>query len=385
MSTPEFRLLAACAVGLAGPHRDAAVRAAVEPTPDWPAFLAMIRRHRMAPIAVDALTCAGITAPSAIKAEATRDIRQALSLCAEVVRLQVRFAAEGIEMAVIKGPVLSQLLYGTPGLRQSKDLDVWVAPKDVVQAISVLQTDGYQVTHGPPAFSGPWLDLWLETSKDTVVHHPATGMIVELHHRLNTNPHLMATLQVADARRSVSVGAETLHTLGEEDLFSYLCSHGAVSQWFRLKWLADIQALLSGRSPEEITRLFAAARARGAGRAAGLALRLCRRLWNLPLPAEVEMCLNADRRLPWLERRCLNALGGPESPEGRFGWTASHFMTWWIKDSYAYRRRYLSDTFVDWEIMRRLPVPRPLHFLYPLLKPIGWLRRRLPYVLPQRP
>jgi len=208
---------------------------------------------------------------------------------------------------------------------------------------------------------------------------------LELHHRLNANPHLMATLQVADARRGVSVGGATLRTLDEDDLFSYLCTHGAVSRWFRLKWLADIQALLSGRTPDEVLRLFEAARARGAERAAGLALQLCRRLWDLPLPAEVARRLDADRSLPWLERRCLGALEGPEIPPGRFGLIRPYLMTWRLNDSWVYRRRFLRDTFVDWELMRRLPLPRAFHFLYPLLRPISWLRRRLAYVPPQLP
>ena len=34
-------------------------------------------------------------------------------------------------------------------------------------------------------------------------------------------------------------------TLGADDLFAYLCAHGAYHAWFRLKWLADIGALLA--------------------------------------------------------------------------------------------------------------------------------------------
>lgn len=382
MPSREFRLLAACAVGLRGPERDAAVRAAAEPTPDWPAFLAMVRRHRMAPLAADALSCAGIAPSVDLKALATRDVRQALSLCAEAARLQVRFASQGIAMAVVKGPALSQLLYGTPGLRQCKDLDLWIAPEDVARAIVVLQADGYQVVGGPPTFASPWLDLWLATRKDSVVCHPKTGLILELHHRLIENPHIMGTLVAADALREVSVGRELLRTLTEGDLFSYLCTHGTVSRWFRLKWLADIQALLSGKSPEEVARLFDAARARGAERAAGLALRLCRRLWGLPLPAEVAKRLDADRSLPWLERVCLNALQGPEFPYGRLRAIPHLLYLWRLNSSWAYRARLIRNLSVDWTLVHHLPLPKRLHFLYPLLRLPSWLWRRFTYVTP---
>jgi len=66
MSSPQFRLLVACAGWPRGSDRDEAVRRAWEDAgPDWSAFLAMVRRHRMASLALDGLTCAGIEPPPA--------------------------------------------------------------------------------------------------------------------------------------------------------------------------------------------------------------------------------------------------------------------------------------------------------------------------------
>jgi hypothetical protein len=193
----------------------------------------------------------------------------------------------------------------------------------------------------------------------------------------------MGTLVVPDALREVSVGRELLRTLSEGDLFSYLCTHGTVSRWFRLKWLADIQALLSGKSPEEVARLFDAARSRGAERAAGLALRLCRRLWDLPLPAAVAERLDADRGLPWLERSCLKALHGPEFPHGLFRAIPHLLFLWRLNGSWAYRASLLRNVSVDWNLVRNLPLPQPLHFLYPLLRLPSWLWRRIAHVTRQ--
>ena len=44
-------------------------------------------------------------------------------------------------------------------------------------------------------------------------------------------------------------------TLADEPLYAYLCVHGASSAWFRLKWIADLNALLAGRTAEEIAAL----------------------------------------------------------------------------------------------------------------------------------
>lgn len=385
MSSPQFRLLVACAEWPRGPRRDEAVRRAWEDAgPDWASFLDMVSRHRMASLALDGLTCAGVDAPAALRTKARQDVFRAMALSAEAARLQDRFAAEGIAMAVVKGPVLSQLLYGSPGLRQVKDLDIWVAPADVARAAEVLLGRGYQMFVGPPSFAEPWLGLWLDTHKDCEFGHPTTGLVVELHHRLNENDYAMAALDVSAASRGVSLGGTVLPTLEDGPLFAYLCTHGAVSRWFRLKWLADIQAMLSVRSPAGIGDLFNEARALDAERAAGLALQLCRRLWKLEVPADLARRLDADRRLAWLERQCLGALVGPEFPEGRFSAIPPQIFLWRLKDTRTYRTRLLRQGMVDWKLMRRLPLPAPLHFLYPLLRPVSWLLRRLTYVAPQR-
>jgi len=385
MSSPQFRLLVACAEWPRGPHRDEAVRRAWEDAgPDWTAFLAMVSRHRMASLALDGLTCAGIDAPAALRATARQDVFRAMALSAEAARLQDRFAAEGIAMAVVKGPVLSQLLYGSPGLRQVKDLDIWVAPADMARAAEVLLGRGYEMFVGPPSFAEPWIGLWLDTHKDCEFGHATTRLVVELHHRLNENDYVMAPLEVSAASRGVSLGGTVLPTLEDGDLFAYLCTHGAVGRWFRLKWLADIQAMLSVRSPAQIGLLFDEARALDAERAAGLALQLCRRLWKLEVPADLARRLDADRRLAWLERQCLGTLEGPEFPQGRFSAIPPQVFLWRLKDSPAYRARLLRQGMVDWKLMRLLPLPAPLHFLYPLLRPVSWLLRRLLYVAPQR-
>ncbi len=385
MSSPQFRLLVACAEWPRGPRRDEAVRRAWERAgPDRSGFLAMVSRHRMASLALDGLNCAGLDAPAPLKATARQDVFRAMALSVEASRLKVRFASEGIAIAVVKGPVLSQLLYGSPGLRQVKDLDIWVAPADVARAAQLLLARGYEMFEGPPVFAEPWLKLWLETHKDCAFRHATSNLVVELHHRLNENPHAMTPLEVSAATRDVSLGGMDLPTLEDGELFAYLCTHGAVSRWFRLKWLADIQAMLSVRSPAQIGLLFDEARALDAERAAGLAIQLCRRLWNLEVPADLARRLDADQRLVWLERQCLGTLEGPEFPQGRFSAIPPQVFLWRLKDSPTYRARLLRQGMVDWKLMLRLPLPAPLHFLYPLLRPVSWLLRRLLYVAPQR-
>ncbi|MEG3164436.1 nucleotidyltransferase family protein [Sphingomonas sp. PB2P19] len=74
-----------------------------------------------------------------------------------------------------------------------------------------------------------------------------------------------------------------LRMLGDDDLFVYLCTHGAAHLWARLKWLADIAALIGG-SADGGVRYWAVARGAGAERSAASAMILANRLLGTPLP-----------------------------------------------------------------------------------------------------
>jgi hypothetical protein len=104
--------------------------------------------------------------------------------------------------------------------------------------------------------------------KDLAFVCEATGLQLELHWRLFLNPHAMAEPSiVASSRVLPMAGAAGLRTPGEEDLFAYLCMHCALHWWNRLKWLAEVNALLATMPEDGVKRLIRAAEAKGVGRA----------------------------------------------------------------------------------------------------------------------
>lgn len=74
--------------------------------------------------------------------------------------------------------------------------------------------------------------------------HGASGIIVELHWRLTNNPRLLPP-EAARSRQKIVLGDFAGVTLGPDDLLLYLSVRGAKHHWFRLKWLADVHALLA--------------------------------------------------------------------------------------------------------------------------------------------
>src|SRR5690606_18055592 len=111
------------------------------------------------------------------------------------------------------------------------------------------------------------------------------------------------------ARVQLTPGA-AVWTLAPEAAFLYLCLHGAQHAWSRLKWLADVAALVAKLDEAELTRRYAAARARGLHRAMGQALLLAERLFGVPAPAAVREDAARDAALRWLVDVAVRCMTG---------------------------------------------------------------------------
>ncbi len=178
------------------------------------------------------------------------------------------------------------MAYGNIAIKQAYDIDVLVTPDAVVRACAVLDAAGYRRTFPTANVTPERFATWTEFSKECVFQHDGShGVIVELHWRLADNPTVLQGVTAGSASRSVVVSpGRALRTLGDEDLFAYLCFHGAQHAWSRLKWLADLAAWLALKPLEEVERLCRTAKAAGTGRAPDQALLLCEELFGSLLP-----------------------------------------------------------------------------------------------------
>jgi hypothetical protein len=136
-------------------------------------------------------------------------------------------------------------------------------------------------------------------------------MHVELHTGLADHPMLISGIGMGSTRQEVRIGTSlTLPTLAPDELFAYLCVHGASSAWFRLKWAADLAALLAGNDPAENGRLYRRSQKLRAGRAADIALLLIHHLFDTALEPELVQKLQAKRANRWLMVAAERSLAG---------------------------------------------------------------------------
>jgi Uncharacterised nucleotidyltransferase len=70
--------------------------------------------------------------------------RQSAFLQMVSLRVTAMLAEAGVRSTVLKGPLLSEALYGDPGRRLSSDIDVLVSPGQLHRAVEVVRALGYE-------------------------------------------------------------------------------------------------------------------------------------------------------------------------------------------------------------------------------------------------
>lgn len=290
--------------------------------------------------------------------------------------------AAGVDWISIKGPALAQLAYRSTAIKTSRDFDILVAPGDFALVSGLLEAGGYQRVEPGPEVTADQLATWMNYYKDCGWRHPTTGMLVEVHCRLFANRRLMPLIGLASARQDVELpGIGTLPTLAPGPLYAYLAGHGAVSAWSRLKWLADIAALLRPIGPEAIAELHANAVAFGGGRCSAQALLLAERVLGLRLPEGLAEALRRDPAVRRLERLGLAELGGRNETE-EVDWSgfatlpsqAAHLL---LGGSWRYVGAEIAQKFANPVDRAREVLPPSLSALYPLLAARRYFGRRL--------
>jgi hypothetical protein len=372
----EIDLLAACCRWPPSDTRREATQAAAA-TVDWDRFDRVVTRHRVAGLVADGLRRADIAVPPAIAARAAAAAGQALNMARETVRLQRAFDTAGIPALFVKGATLAMLAYRDLSVKQSWDIDLLVGSEDAAAGRRLLESLGYRLIE--PRLDYEQFARFLPYGKECVFLHERSGIAVELHWRLISNPRLLPGINSAPERQDVSLGGQPVRTLADVPLFAYLCAHGTIHGWARLKWIADVNALLGNRSPEEIERLHRSAVQLGAGRTPGVALLLCNLLFALPLERALFQSLNADRRTGQLVAtglRCIVHGGGAEEI-GQYSltglrMTGSHV---WLVPGTRYAWSQVREKWLSPDDRVHIRLPASLGFLYHLIRVPSFLAR----------
>jgi hypothetical protein len=385
---PEFGLFCLALRDPQRPQDAEALRRAIGTAPDWKAVIAGARRHRVAArILAGLLACGSAEIPdsviAALRRQAANAARRDLAQRAELGRLARAFADARLPVLAFKGVVLAAELHGQAFARGARDIDLLVDPDRFGQAHAVLAALGYRSLQA--AQSPRQTVAYRQAIKEVEYVHDGTGAMVELHDRLTDNPTLLpsdfATLW--SARAQVCVGNAAIPTLARQRLALYLTVHGAGHCWERLLWLVDLAAAL--RDPGAIEQALALADAAGLGTAMRHALVLAHDWLGLAV-AERELAqARASPGVRRLDRILASHYAGAawhQRPPPA-SWRGVARYSFWqrlyrvaLRTDFHYwtseaKREWLSPG--DWDVVR---LPDRLFFLYPVIRPVGWLIRR---------
>jgi hypothetical protein len=362
---PEAALLLACARISTSEAGRLRIARELERVVDWPRFLQLAEDHGLLALAFRGLQ--GFELPHGVEMRLWTHFEQLQRknrlMADELHALLQLFEAEDIPVVPYKGPTLASALYGSLEFREFGDLDLLVAPGDMLRARSLLSQRGYV-----PLFAvTPAIERAMLASRRHYHLALKKELMVELHWRTD------AEFPIADlddpawwaARPRGSFEGREIRLLGEDELALALLLHGSKHLWEQLNWVSEASELLRSSTPGTWERLLDRAVELQARRPIAVGLALARRWFELPMPPQA---------VAWLDS-CEEAVGC--SDRIAQAWfetgTASHrsaltrlFMNLNIRDSFAQRVRHAFDVVVrpglaEWT---RWPLPRGLHGLY---------------------
>src|SRR5690554_5448713 len=125
-----YRLLVTCAGVESGPERCRRVMQAAGRICDWTNVADLAEAHGLAPLLHLHLQAAGVRPPQPVRRQLqglTLRHRRANQIHVQALaEILPAFATAGIPALVLKGAALAHLVYGRPGLRPMRDIDILV-------------------------------------------------------------------------------------------------------------------------------------------------------------------------------------------------------------------------------------------------------------------
>jgi hypothetical protein len=244
------------------------------------------------PLFARALSLAGI--PCKIAQARAREIAfRNLALAAELVKLVDALREIGIQVLAYKGPILGQQLYGDVTLRQFNDLDILVAPTEVLRTRDALCQLGYQDIE---QFSRPLLRKHLASQCEWQMIGTNTGTLIELHWALF--PHYasfdLSVTELNQASVAIEIAGEGVRALDLPDLALVLSAHGTKHFWYRLGWLVDFALVLRNCAMGDAEKLLDDAAGKGMKRILLSSAALADKVLGVRLPGAFESAISAD-------------------------------------------------------------------------------------------
>jgi hypothetical protein len=228
-----------------------------EPGPgfDWAGFVEAADRHKVLGLAYSAFSSGRSPSPpteilARLKREAASKAAAKAMLIAEWRRVDEVLRGASIRVMMIKGPALALQLYGDPGAREFRDIDILVDAGSLKQAGEAFTSIGYEEISLFPEFGRAKQKVLNRASHHTAFKKRGIPAYFEVH-GTNDKDIGIAPIGIEEAfERSQGLRFEGIPfpTLERNDHALFVLLHGARHRWCALQWILDAAVMLEGPS-----------------------------------------------------------------------------------------------------------------------------------------
>ena len=336
--SPEMALLLRCVSPVPGTVEIAVV--------DWPRFQALATHHHLLPLAYRGLKLAAAAGAAVPPEWLTLFKRQAHDIAAFNLRatgilrrLQRRAREQDVVLIPVKGPALAVWAYGSTSLRQFEDLDLVVRQDELLQAIGLLEQEGYRLRELRP---GADRHRYLASLQDWSLQRPGEAPHLDLKPVLIS--HTLCGPESADylfhsSRRLATGDGGDLESPGPEAMLLAVCVDGANESWPKLSAVADVAALLVTQSAADWPGLLADAKRLGQMRSVLVGVALAEILLGCPVPPSLAEALGCEVTAQRLALAVAQPLAAGRLPRDS-GLQAARYA-WKTRDDWRGRLRFL--------------------------------------------
>lgn len=345
---------------------------------DWDHFMYLCSYHRVEPIVYKILAEVAIPASTAaiIKQKRLYLIQQSFKLAIETERLIKKLNSNSIKCIPYKGAALCKQLYGDIISRESSDIDLVIAPHDFVKVLPLMKEDGYSFEN-QDEYAYFKDDIYQR--KKGLSFNRYQGAVrefhIEFHWRITENVNRLSKAShnlLFGPTENLLLAKESVNVLNANDHYIALFIHHAINDSYAvLRNLTDLcqVAVTDVISPDMnyIGQSLAAFRLR---KAASICNSLSQDLFGINLhyilqdvPVKtsekkyfVENLLNREKLGRYFQARLINrsVLNLKDSTADKINYILS-----------CIHLRFIPTA----KDIRIFNLPRPLYFLYPVLKP----------------
>ena len=342
---------------------------------DWQHVLRLASAHAVTPMVYSALREAALGIPEPIAADLRSafeaSVRWSLALGAELSGVAGLLEEQGIVAIAIKGPLLSEYLYGKLGARSSGDVDLLVKRSDVLRIRKALVPKGYRVMN-----TLHWNadSACLRSRENEISFEGPSGVSIDVHWR--ALPAYFASpfddIDVWQHLSTTSLAGRKVSTLPPEHIFFLLCSHSAKHGFERLGWICDIARFVMVTPGLDWPAIVAKAERTRTLRQVLVSLRLAEDVLGVPYPLDLKLDGKGERLVSAVKSRLLAGAEPPTPHSELFRFCLELFETRW------HQLRFMAGHFSPSQAEHMaLKLPPSLYFLYYPFRPIRLFAKQL--------